>query len=402
MKEKHTNRNRREVLHALCCGGVAGFSGLVHAQSIAPARVRRVDAWLAAQEDIAQARGMTERITTSIDGLTTTAASAITLKEKALLEIADVSGKMSKLTTDRDRLLEEYRNGLFCSGCDQTKSQILAKGETFPHSGQRIIAPTQAQIEQKARELQAPITRAERALATAQKQKSESEATADIAFQQIRAGLALWSTATTFWRSALQNGQRERELQLRRETSEFQTAFNSELQRQVTRTGNENDAQVQADANMWKRLLDKQASDIEKFNTQSRKASLDFRERNGAQQIALRNYLQKPPLPTSMLAAVVRDAPMSRGLSDHELGMNYHLGAMDVFLKSHSGALPPPLPPVAQLISRFRAAGHFESSDSSATTDRVAPTPNRVEPAQDNAVSSATTANNRRLLRPLP
>lgn len=38
---------------------------------------------------------------------------------------------------ERDRTLEELRNGAFCTGCGKTRSVIEAAGETFPHPGQQ-------------------------------------------------------------------------------------------------------------------------------------------------------------------------------------------------------------------------------------------------------------------------
>lgn len=40
----------------------------------------------------------------------------------------------------------EYEEGLFCSGCGQTRSQLLAKGERFPHPGETAVPATQKQL----------------------------------------------------------------------------------------------------------------------------------------------------------------------------------------------------------------------------------------------------------------
>lgn len=53
--------------------------------------------------------------------------------------------------------LEEMRNGLFCSGCNRTKSDIVSHGETFPHSGQHVVAATPEQLRAKEEEYESKI-----------------------------------------------------------------------------------------------------------------------------------------------------------------------------------------------------------------------------------------------------
>lgn len=58
---------------------------------------------------------------------------------------------------ERESTLKEYREGAFCSGCGKTRSEILAKGEHFPHAGQHEVPATEAQLRQKDAELSKPI-----------------------------------------------------------------------------------------------------------------------------------------------------------------------------------------------------------------------------------------------------
>jgi hypothetical protein len=94
--------------------------------------------------------------------------------------------------------MEEYRSGLFCSGCQKTKSEILATGSTFPHPGQQVIRPTQDQIDAKERELQAPIDRLAQELDAVRKALAEATTNRDEALAQLEHGLKLWRTAITF------------------------------------------------------------------------------------------------------------------------------------------------------------------------------------------------------------
>lgn len=118
----------------------------------------------------------------------------LTAKEKELSE------KLAAAVRDKAAKLDEYRQGLFCSGCNQTKSEILAKGEQFPHPGQHIIQPSAEQIAAKERELQANIDR----LAAELKKTTDARRKADQDINAIRSeiftGMALWRTAVSFER----------------------------------------------------------------------------------------------------------------------------------------------------------------------------------------------------------
>lgn len=68
-------------------------------------------------------------------------------------QIAAAKKKTSDFEAKALAILAEMKKGLFCSGCGQTRSQILAKGEQFPHPGQHIVAASKEQLRQKTNEL---------------------------------------------------------------------------------------------------------------------------------------------------------------------------------------------------------------------------------------------------------
>lgn len=72
-------------------------------------------------------------------------------------EIAKRANEANALASEKIRALAEMRDGFFCSGCGQTRTQILAKGEQFPHPGQHIVAATGKQLEAKAQEFDQKI-----------------------------------------------------------------------------------------------------------------------------------------------------------------------------------------------------------------------------------------------------
>jgi hypothetical protein len=74
---------------------------------------------------------------------------------RAMKIIAEIRQKAA----EKERKLAEMREGQFCSGCGQTRSEILAKGEQFPHPFQRIIAATPEQLANAARQFDDEIKR---------------------------------------------------------------------------------------------------------------------------------------------------------------------------------------------------------------------------------------------------
>jgi DNA repair exonuclease SbcCD ATPase subunit len=112
----------------------------------------------------------------------------------------DLAQKLAEALRNKEAKLEEFRQGLFCSGCNQTKSEILAKGEQFPHSGQTIIKASPEQIAAKERELQAEIDRLNKALAEVRAKLAQLTPDIDTIRSQIFDGMGLWRTATGFER----------------------------------------------------------------------------------------------------------------------------------------------------------------------------------------------------------
>lgn len=108
------------------------------------------------------------------------------------------SQDLQQLRLERNRKLDEFHQGLFCSGCKQTKSEILAKGETFPHSGQTIVRATPEQIRAKDEELSRPIDALEKELARLAKESSDLLNQRDEIFQQISYGVDFWQTGFSY------------------------------------------------------------------------------------------------------------------------------------------------------------------------------------------------------------
>jgi hypothetical protein len=54
---------------------------------------------------------------------------------------------LASLEAEKERALEDMRNGEFCSGCGRSRSELLAAGDRFPHEGQEKVPAKPEQIE---------------------------------------------------------------------------------------------------------------------------------------------------------------------------------------------------------------------------------------------------------------
>ena len=75
--------------------------------------------------------------------------------------------RISQTLAQKDKALDEYRRGEFCTGCSRTRSDILANDSppaVFPHSGQQVRAATPEEIARKAREFDNLLVAAQREL----------------------------------------------------------------------------------------------------------------------------------------------------------------------------------------------------------------------------------------------
>lgn len=75
-------------------------------------------------------------------------------------KITELATKRLTLVSEKAKALAEMRQGLFCTGCSRTRSDILANDgppAVFPHPGQQIRAATQAELDAKGREFDSQI-----------------------------------------------------------------------------------------------------------------------------------------------------------------------------------------------------------------------------------------------------
>lgn len=70
-------------------------------------------------------------------------------------KLAEAHKTLAKLRKELAETLKELRSGAFCTGCGRTRSDLLAKGESFPHPGQQSRPATPEEIARAERDFDA-------------------------------------------------------------------------------------------------------------------------------------------------------------------------------------------------------------------------------------------------------
>lgn len=173
-------------------------SSLVGTEALAT-RSNRPPGWLGPE----YARDMASSVTSAILSLVRAYGATADQIGKLQAEEKQLTDKLNEAIRNKEAILDEYRQGLFCSGCGRTKSDIISKGEQFPHSGQTIIKPTPEQIAAKERELQQGIDRLAQQLRDAKAKLAKLSPDIDAIRSQLFEGMGLWRTATSMERGII-------------------------------------------------------------------------------------------------------------------------------------------------------------------------------------------------------
>ena len=362
---------RRAALRVLCGCTLAAGGGRLFAQALPAASLARspADTWRGAGAHIERAMGMSSSVTASLDSLTREMARILDSIGQLERKASSLSGEISTLKERRQSLLEEYRNGLFCSGCSQTKSQILAKGEKFPHPGQKIIQPTSEQIKAKDRELQSPIDDAARRLGQVEKDLKKNEDQSLVGLEQVRLGVLFWRTASSYARLSQAAGA---ELSLKQlDTQARDMEANLASSRQLLRTARTEPERENArrEVESWQRLLTRNKDDAQELQGRIGTSSTRVSDRVAGEFRRIQGFVNR-----GELFARVGGPSESPGLSERagvRMGVSYLMGRLP-----EPGVPPGPLQSVRSFASDFqRFGGEFGQARSvlCATAPAAAP-----------------------------
>ncbi len=185
---------RQWMVGCIAMAGGSLFSRLLQAQP----KMAGTDAWAQAQSVIQNTQSWVDGVTGSLEGLCSAVNQLLKDRDVAAQKVRDMQAELDRLKREKETKLGEYRSGMFCSGCNQTKSEILSKGDTFPHPGQQIVRPTEEQIAQKERELQRPIDQLAPQLKKQENVVQQIQPRLQFGLDQIADGMKLWRTAVTW------------------------------------------------------------------------------------------------------------------------------------------------------------------------------------------------------------
>lgn len=282
--------------------------------------------WSFVKGEVDSGMSWSSTITSSLDSLTLATSRAIEDFDKAKDKLRGLYATLSDLRRKRESELEEYRSGLFCSGCNKTRSQILALGENFPHSGQSIIRATPAQIEAKDKELQGPIESTEREIEALEKEPPKLQGRIDAGLEQIRWGGLLWVTAKTFAINALSYGSQDTLKLLDEKMREYADKV-SQANSSVSNATAADDRQLaQAEMKVWERLEKGQFSAIQNIKQETGELRFRITERHNQEYSRILGFVQRGKLtgrasaPPSTLAV--------RSSIDENLGARYLMGRL--------------------------------------------------------------------------
>lgn len=301
------------------------------------------------------ARSMVSSVIASMDSLT--AATAALVERIAKLDRAarELGYKLSTLRAEMAAKMAEYRQGLFCSGCGKTKSEILSAGQTFPHSGQTIVQPTPEQIAAKERELQAPIDRGDSELRSNRTARNAAVNEREEAKLQISAGLKLWCTALTYENSLLQQDDRDNEAAYKAARKRADDQIRKLRAEALTEKGPAQQASLRREIEMWtstQEKLDAQRSADRRaiHNALSVASSAAAEEGNTLNGFLVRGELSQHIAESAMATFVNRSSGFN------ELGGLYRMGSFSV--SGHDSTLAS----VTEFINDFRRSERHESA----------------------------------------
>jgi len=307
------------------------------------------------------ARSMADAVVDSMNSLTRAGADRAAEVERLARRIAQLGPELASLRQKMESVLDEYRRGEFCSGCGKTKSEILAAGQTFPHSGQTVIRATPEQIATKEREMQAPIDRAGKELTDDQARRIKALAEREEALAQIDAGLCLWTTSISFETLLIDAQERQVEAGYKADKDKIEQQISAARLIKSAPGDTRAAATIRGLSGQLTQLGSQRSSRLRDIQAARTAAA----SHSSHDEDALNDFLSRGALKT-LNVSQVRAGFVSQSTGFNGLGGMYRMGAFDA---AHSGET---LPRVEGFIADFRQGP--------ASPGRVQPTP---RPAAD-------------------
>lgn len=390
---------RRVLLRAICSCALAGGAPRLFAQT-SPLLNRTgrspADLWRRAASAAERATGMSASVTGSLDRLTAEVAHMLEQIEKFKQIASTLGTEIGQLRAKKDELLEEYRKGLFCSGCGRTKSQILAKGETFPHPGQRILTPTPQQIAAKEAELQAPIDSATRKLRDAENEVRKNNDRSIAGLEQIRLGVLFWRAASSYaeYSQAAGAGAALKELEL--QGKDIERSLAAAKRGLASARTPDAVAQARSEVQIWERLQVRHKADLEEVQQGIRTAKPQVAMKVNDERSRIQGFVTRGKL--FARAAGPHAVLIYPSASDPEMGATYQMGRIP-----EAGSWFTPMASVSDFVGDYRKFGGEYGLASAALAQSAVRDPGGVVlPARPAPAPAQPAPTGSKLLQALP
>jgi hypothetical protein len=147
------------------------------------------------------ARAMAERVVAGLDTLGGNILRTSEELARARQRLADAQARKARIEAERDRVLDDYRRGYFCSTCGRAMSEFGSKGEFWAHiaegapQGRHAVPATARQTAQKEAEFTAKLAEALRDIRSSSADIQAKEQESQDGLDQMREGIALWKYA---------------------------------------------------------------------------------------------------------------------------------------------------------------------------------------------------------------
>jgi hypothetical protein len=245
-----------------------------------------------------------------LNNLATLVSEDISKIQNLKAQIRNCDDKVNALVAAKYKALDELRNGLYCSQCHRTKTEIEAGGENFWEHLRRVngvpLPAPQSEIDAKAREFDGQIAALTEQMEAQKKQYASQikqlQSEIQEASLQIQQGIHLWETATTFEHDLIRDNEVVEKGKTKviidyanRELREAESARNSLAQKGADRSSID---QANSVCEVWRAMREKaQQDDANKWS--SYLTDIKTADETKTQEYVQIKNLLTPPLGTT-------------------------------------------------------------------------------------------------------
>ncbi len=276
--------------------------------------------------DPGYARSLAQRAVSGLQQLANTLRQNTAMIDDLTKTLKGYDERLAALKQQKISELSEMRQGLFCTGCGRTRSDILTKDPSpavFPHAGMRIRGATQEELTATAKKFDDQI----RSLETEKFKNSpilsqaifEKQRESEAAAQQIKEGINFWRMATTLERTVIEARDYAAEQSDERTIKDASDALNRIKRQLADKPGSLDPASVaglEGYKKFWEQLIlqtQEQGVDRQRSQWIHLQKAKENEERDYREIVAAMRSIAPKPLVHPTVATILQNIPLSRG-----------------------------------------------------------------------------------------